>query len=368
MIIKSRVEEGLGIRFELVNIDGMLKIIGKKINNNGKNIFSLPLTAHIAYTDSCNLRCKYCYAVSEKSERKHKNSYADFVRIIDELNNKNCMILSWSGGEPFFEDTFIDIIEYAGKKGFIQTVLTNAHLISKKHISILKKYNISLQISLNEVFEANNNVGLVSLDIAQNLIEQGLDVSVDIILGEEYVNLDSIIEKCINKGITKVKCGPLIAVGLCKNSINLDNYKATLKRFMLNIQEVRKKHSGKISIITQFDKKIYNDKTFSKRFKLCEAANHEMFIDYNGDVYPCPLLKDRNEFFAGNILTNSMSDIWMSNGMNLIRNIEIENTKCGKCEFLCGVWCRGLVLSYTDNITSDSPFCDLTMEVVRDKI
>ena len=41
---------------------------------------------------------------------------------------------------------------------------------------------------------------------------------------------------------------------------------------------------------------------------MCEAGTTELYIDNNGDVYPCPLLKSYSFLYCGNALTR--------NGMN----------------------------------------------------
>lgn len=366
MLLKSREEQGIGIIMELIEDEGKRKINAKEISMIGEYKFSLPVSVQLAATNKCNLDCKYCYAKDDVSCNRKDMDYNEFIRVIDMLDKNNIMILSWSGGEPFYNESFIKILEYAGEKGFIQSIISNGLLINERHMKVLKKYDISLQISLNEIFEKDNKKALESLIVASKLTNNNITTSVDIVLDNiDLTNFDSLLDLLCEKGILNVKCGPLIPTGKIEDNVNLLEYRAKLIPFIKKINEYRKEYKGKIDILTQFDKEVNLNKIFTKRVSLCEAAIYLMYIDNNGDVYPCPLFKNKPEFYCGNILRESFIDIWNSEVMNKLRDIKIEDTKCDKCEYTCGVWCRGLVCNYTNNLYSHSPFCDLTLEVIR---
>jgi radical SAM protein with 4Fe4S-binding SPASM domain len=104
------------------------------------------VAATIELTSACNFKCKHCYL----SDSKKNFLETSFVkRILDELKNLGCVMLLFTGGEPFLHPNFIDIYIYAKKKGFIITVYTNGSCVNKENIEIFKEYKPYLiEISL----------------------------------------------------------------------------------------------------------------------------------------------------------------------------------------------------------------------------
>ncbi len=88
----------------------------------------IPVKATMELTYGCNLRCVHCY--NPTHEAKGELSTQECYRIIDELVQEGCFLISFTGGEMFTRRDAFEILTYAKKKGVAIILLTNANLIT----------------------------------------------------------------------------------------------------------------------------------------------------------------------------------------------------------------------------------------------
>lgn len=331
-----------------------------KINTNtNKNVifFDEPLIAHISATKNCNLNCYYCYA--EDGYPKEDMSFAQYLEVIDKCNDNGVMILYWSGGEPFSNPRFVDLLEYAHKVGFYQTVLSNATLITNEQIDRIKKFNVGFQTSFNGIWEENKEGWLLdkAIENTSQLISNGIATVVTVIVKEfNKEKISEILEVCINNKITNIRFGFELPIGLNDGMLK-SQYILNNRKFSKEFGLMKDKYKNKINISWQSEAKVQMKNIFSKRMLLCEAGTSQLYIDNNGDIYPCPLFKSYDEFNCGNVLTDDFKKAWYSENMNKLRFFDLKETDCGECNLICGSWCRGLVYSHSKNIKGRSHFC-----------
>lgn len=97
-----------------------------------------PLSGSFELTGKCNLHCFHCYVASE---RKNQDlTLPQIKKIIDDLTKNGCLFLLLTGGECTSRSDFAKIYTYVRKKGIIPSINTNATLIDKKLLTLLKKY------------------------------------------------------------------------------------------------------------------------------------------------------------------------------------------------------------------------------------
>ena len=59
---------------------------------------------------------------------------------------------------------------------------------------------------------------------------------------------------------------------------------------------------------------------------ICSAGTKNIFIDINGDVYPCNLFANHNEYFAGNVFSEDLLEIWRKSKVFIeLRNLKKED-------------------------------------------
>src|SRR3990172_4107083 len=83
---------------------------------------NLPVSAVLELTYECNLRCRHCYIVNQ--DRAVLGTSAIFS-ILDELAEAGTLFLAFTGGEILLREDFFDVAEYAKRKHFALSILTN---------------------------------------------------------------------------------------------------------------------------------------------------------------------------------------------------------------------------------------------------
>lgn len=122
--------------------DSLIPIIS--CNEFGDRIYKktvqerIPIDGTIELTRRCNLKCPYCYAVSDPS--KKELTYQQICRILDEVAQAGCLWLTITGGEPLLRKDFLDIYGYARKKGLIIVILTNGTMITRQIADYFKRH------------------------------------------------------------------------------------------------------------------------------------------------------------------------------------------------------------------------------------
>jgi len=107
------------------------------------------VNAEIEYTNRCNLKCKYCYA--ETNTGKHEMKLEDWNHLLMILYEQGLRSVTFSGGEPFIRNDFIELLREINKL-FIITINTNGSFINMNIAKELAKFKLkSVQISLDSI-------------------------------------------------------------------------------------------------------------------------------------------------------------------------------------------------------------------------
>lgn len=356
IILRERTDKELNAVIRLrKNENGNVRFTVQKKNDDNHRIYSLekPLFAHIRLTNKCNMNCPYCYA--EENDKKIDMKDDDIYKLIDICDRNGIFNITWTGGEPFMHPQIANIINATYKTGINQTVLTNGTLISKNVLDkIPKDNNIVFQVSLNEAWNEDAdilNLHEVILKNTQLLSTLGFDVIMTILLDNiSIIKVEKLIKKLIKFKIPAVRFGLPVPTGRLELK---ENEYITLKKMFPLLFDLKSKYCNRINITLQFDRIKYNYSGFPKRFLMCEAGTTQIYIDNNGDVYPCPLLKSCQEFYCGNVFFDKWEELWNSSPMNRLRNI----SECENCEYNCTVWCRALKYFSTGTLEGQSQYC-----------
>lgn len=121
----------------------------------------IPIKGIFEVTPLCNLDCIHCYVKVDGRKRDLLN-YQEICHIIDMVAAEGCLWLTFSGGEPFIRDDFLDIYMYAKKKGLLIRINSNGTLITPKIADYLRKnppHSITLSFYgiTQETYEAITN-------------------------------------------------------------------------------------------------------------------------------------------------------------------------------------------------------------------
>jgi len=107
----------------------------------------IPIKATIELTYGCNLRCVHCYNPTHKA--KGELSTQESYRIIDQLAQEGCFLITFTGGEMFTRKDTFEILSYAKNKGVAIMLFTNATLITPERadrIQALQPWRVEISI------------------------------------------------------------------------------------------------------------------------------------------------------------------------------------------------------------------------------
>ncbi|MCZ6878828.1 MAG: radical SAM protein [Acidobacteria bacterium] len=115
-----------------------------------------PLKATMELTYGCNLRCVHCFNPTHKARGELKTQ--EVYRIIDELTQEGCFLITFTGGEMFTRRDAFEVLTYAKEKGIAIILLTNATLITPERadrIQALQPWRVEISIygATQEVYE-----------------------------------------------------------------------------------------------------------------------------------------------------------------------------------------------------------------------
>lgn len=150
-------------------------IIGKMLNKAYE--LRTPLVGTMEINTICNFDCIHCYL---KGKHDVIMNFADASRIMDEIKDAGTLFLNLTGGEVFAHPQFEKIYKYAIEKGFVITVLTNASLLNKRILGILKenpprKIEITIYGITSTIFQSVTCSNRSPEEILENILQLKTD-------------------------------------------------------------------------------------------------------------------------------------------------------------------------------------------------
>lgn len=293
-------------------------------------------------TNRCNLSCIHCCIDADGIKSKKKEL------TTKEVKNILSTIVKWSpdrimlsGGEPMLRSDFTEILIYL-KSIYDGKILvsTNGTLINKNNIDILKKCAYQVDISLDGVDEKTCSIvrgkGVFDRVIENIKLLQSTGFE-NIYLSLAVGDKNKYLEDEFNKLNKRLKTKPLIRI-FTPTGRGLENNKVFSNR-----------ESSETCLPSDYLSENYDgiDKVCN-----CTAGDRQIFIRYDGDVYPCPSAMEES-YKLGNILeTLNIDNISIHN----IKNKNLEDLKpyniddCKLCKVNLFCWsCPGEYIRLKDN-------------------
>lgn len=297
----------------------------KKMKKIGQVYFSL--------TNRCNLSCVHCCIDAGKPSDDEILSTDQIINAIDKIITLDPMDIVFSGGEPMLRKDFVKILEYTAQrfKGNI-TISTNGTLINEENVNILTKLCNQIDISLDGIDEESCSIirgpGVFDRVVKniQLLKENGFkNINLSMTIGEktEYLR-ENFYELNASLG-TKPVVRAFSPVGRgSTNDLVLMNKKSHM---------------------------AYMSENYARGISVeplvacsCGAGYRELFINFDGNIYPCPNLIEE-EYKICNIndiddFSNLMeTDYTQINAYKHLAEIEPDSIeKCKECKVNMFCW------------------------------
>jgi len=324
----------------------ILKIINKmKLNAKNYESFRGYFAIDLVITTRCNLRCKYCYALSEKKEGFYGLEPEDMSintasKIIDislhyferEIKKAKTDKLKFdlfiSGGEPLLNlkcvkyilKEFTEKINLLSKKynahvDFSSEIATNGTKIDDKISKLFKKYNTQVVITLDGKLHDKKRMyvdGSGSLNDVLNalkiLIRNNNKIKLQSIIPINKIDEQNTVLEFYKKHglLDKIKRVHLIPQASPIFDRYLEKDKKTIKEKNKEFYKMYGESLFKMGKEFDLDIKNYQGRMF-RSIEIggldhrCPAALWKLSFVPSGDIYPCHQLTNIKEFHMGNV-------------------------------------------------------------------
>jgi len=319
---------------------------------NSETLYKLTLNI----TNKCNMNCKYCYADggqynSEEGVMTKDIANQTFKTFLSKY--KNIKIIQFFGGEPLMNipmikhtcDYFADLLKN-NKIDFMPEfgVITNGTIYTEEMADLLNKFPISMTVSIDGCEDVHDSARIYNngngtwKSIIENIkkyksktnqpvaIESTFN-AIHIKAGQSIVDvLDSIKE---TTGIQNVHIVP-VSVD-CNSPLKLDDRSPFVKS-VHDIFEIKRTENKDFSY-TFVSRIIQSLKQKETIRYLCGAGISIFSVSSKGDIYPCFILTDIEQYKMGNVYDNG---VFESHKFLCIHNMlsnfsKFENSKCSNC-------------------------------------
>ncbi|SHJ77731.1 uncharacterized protein SAMN02745248_00921 [Hathewaya proteolytica DSM 3090] len=325
----------------------------KGVVNSGKEEVNILKKLVINITNVCNLACKYCYANGGNyCSEECMMSEDTIIKALDVFyghydNIENIQIF---GGEPTLNPQGIEVIgKYVQEKFKDEEkektklgMVSNGTVMDEKLLEIIKKYNIHVTVSLDGPESVNDK-----MRIFKNGKGTGRVVGDNIMRLRKFTGEPSCIESTYNRVHEEmgVKIKDIIKYG--KEEFGIEHFHITpvsgneddefilsnRDEFVKSVSDLMGENSGDIPINDLISTVINILKKKQVCKYLCEAGLVLLSVSVNGDVYPCFMLIDQQEYKMGNIYED---DLFLSKKYNeiktkLINFSKFNDERCKNC-------------------------------------
>jgi radical SAM protein with 4Fe4S-binding SPASM domain len=173
-----------------------------------------PIVLQMELTYRCPIRCLHCYADcynNAKWTKEHELPTEDIKKIMDKLYEAGSLWFTFTGGDPMIREDFVELYDYAKRKGFIFSVMTSLASLNDEILEKMKQEPpFSIDMTLNgvteETYEKISQVKGSFKKVMTNLekvIAAGLPLKIKTLISKNNIHeMDKIKEFVESKGMT----------------------------------------------------------------------------------------------------------------------------------------------------------------------
>lgn len=307
---------------------------------------SAPLRMDLALTFRCQNNCVHCYAGGP--HETEELSTEQWKEVIDKVHDAGVFIVTFTGGEPTLREDLPELVLHAQKRGIVTGLVTNGRkLKDKKYVEQLEKSGLDfVQVTLeshkaqvHDLMAASEGSWKETVAGIKNAAKSHVYTTTNTTLSKHNAaDFPDTIEFLKSLGVAAFGCNSLIYSGKA-NAVS-EEFALPIETLSELLPRIRDKaHELGLKFLwytpTQYCR--LDPVRLGLGVKSCTAANTNMCVGPNGDVYPC------QSYFEslGNILKDSWTRIWNHPLAEQIREREYTEPKCKDCLQLqiCGGGC-----------------------------
>lgn len=292
------------------------------------------LSAQIAITSFCNLRCNHCYLINKNYSCI---SLDGCKTVFKNLADNGVLTVEISGGEPLMHKEFFNIIKLAKGFGFYIKLFTNATLINPSNVNTILELIDSFRISLDGeqiTHDLRRGKGAFDKTICALHLLKGSNVQINMTVDDQNYHDIKAVQQIAKELNLKFEMSPVVPY----SHIAFTHNKLLFIQDVIN--QVLSEERGEI-------------KRANFRGINCDAAVKTIYISSSLDVAPCPLLY-QDKWCLGSLKTSSLREVLSSDKykvvLDTLNRLKSTCSGCNKCQF----WCAAIVDQTPHGI---SPFC-----------
>lgn len=308
---------------------------------------NFPLKVQWKVTNKCNLRCKHCYLGKLNHSELDKKK---LMSIADKLVNSNVMEVTLTGGEALLVSSLPEVVALFIENDIKVNIFTNALLLEKfesKLETLLGRVPndmLDFFISVDGLEGSHDGIRgkgnfQKTIKAIKAMVKKGYRITTNTVLSSlNYKETPKLYALLWKIGVHKIQISNLIDSGRATSNMKLtreqhEEFIEKLKEVLKGLDKGSKllyadmpddDCSSEIYLLDR-DEKEYLQKEQWK----CSAGIGKCTIDYNGDVYCCPFIRN---YCLGNLVDESMDTIWANKKrFEFLKLIVKENNNSRVC-------------------------------------
>ena len=303
------------------------------------SVFDYPIPRAMLYhvTSSCDKYCRYCYLNAHKSPLEGDIlSREGIFKIIDQMRDLAIPKIVYTGGEPFVRKDFLDILEYASKKGIYNSVTTKHYFTSGEAIRIGKMGMVKIALSYDSHIPCEADYLSGCVDHARKmdtsityLLENNVDLSIEpVVTGVNVNSIEAFLVHLKKLGVENVELHRYVNDGGRHNE-------------QLNL--TAQQWDNILGLLNSSQKSLTNLCLYNESVEIKQSENASLetgcvngLLSFsmlpNGKVVLCDHMPNAKEYCYGDLKTQSIEEIWNGDSRREILNPSLENFMNTPCE------------------------------------
>ncbi len=355
-------------------IESILKKIEDKVyTGRGEKVeCTYPKEVWLHITNRCNLKCRHCL-FSEHLNDGLEIEKSKLIFIIDSLLDIGTNVFIFTGGEPLVYQEIVDIVRYIHTKSRDSKVafLTNGIPLKNLYTEFQSKCDVDrlhFQLSCEGTFQRYENIRGVSFESLLESIKILINGNFNFTLGVDLLSKEFDIEFFMKMGVKNFHFLYHIPNG---NGKNFDKNIVTAQfESLYKYRETAKKYNANIDNFYSIATQVFTYPNL--KHDLTSAGIESFAIGPDLKVYPTAATIFIQDLCCGDILTNTLSDVWINSAtLRKLRELsvkDIPDLKYDDWKFINGGGDLDLSFFYSGEIFGKDPFIQIYNNIIKSMI
>ena len=345
----------------------------------------------VKLTNRCNLRCKYCSegnicSYADISSDVFNKLVDDLPMVLDFIGDKDVDFL-WHGGEPlcYNKVTLCKMMDYTKDKLGTDykvsfSAQSNGTLINNEWIDIIKKYDISMGISLDGYENIHDKYRITAdgkptfktiIDNIELLEANGIQVGTLMVLNStDEIDADELFDVIKNHKLL-CKIHPVFSAGRAEGVSNLDEIGNNYVKVMSQLTKKALEFGDSVVIepISSLLKAVLGTKNALECSFAGVCGKSILCLYPNGDLGFCGRQGAASTLLYGNVMKNSLLELYKSANAERIRERDkyLSEHDCKDCSYfrLCHGGCAFEAVNAFSVVEHKYPGCETRKKLLN---